>query len=318
MLSAVLLACALIWLGTLTLSATRVVRARNAFMLRRGRAKDFEWTPATVPAGFRLECVSAPDAIIEAVEAAGVASLRGDWQRSLALVSMLIRHARDDGGIQADLATTYRHIVRGRGYCVDYVRVYMAAAATVGLFCRQWAFSLDGFGGHGHTFVEIYDRDAGRWAFIDVHNNVYAIKAGAQTPLDAIALRTALLAAPNEIEFRPAVSGRLGYPHLSKLVDYYRAGAREWYLVWGNDVSSRERRGIAGILLPVSGRLAYRLGSSLVGIPPLVAIVTPENETAMARMEALRRSVFWALALVAALACSLAVQLGFGMGAPDG
>jgi hypothetical protein len=307
-----LLAAALAWLATLTLSGSRIVRARNAFMLRRGTSDDFDWSPANVPAGFRLEDEAAPDAIVDAVRAMEPAKLDTDWQRALMLQAMLISHARDDGGISADLATTYRQIVHGRGYCADYVRVYIAAAATAGLFCRQWAFSFDGFGGHGHTFIEIFDRDVPRWTFLDVHNNVYAVKRGMHTPLGAMSLRAALLAAPADIEFRAAAQGRLGYPHSDKLLDYYRRGAREWYLLWGNDVAARESRGVARLLSKLSGRLAYRLGSGLFGVPPLVAVVTEENEPALGRMEALRRKILWAFALAVGLSGAFVLQWSFG------
>ena len=306
-----LLAAAVAWLATLTLPGSRVVRVRNAFMLRRGAPKDFDWIPAGVPVGFRIEYASAPAPIVEAVRALPT-NLSTDWQRALALQAMLIAHARDDGGIRADLATTYQQIVSGNGYCADYVRVYLAAAAAAGLFCRQWAFSLDEFGGHGHTFVEVYDRNASHWAFLDVHNNVYAARPGTQAPLDALALRAALLATPSDLEFRAAAEGRLGYPHPHKLLEYYQRGVQGWYLFWGNDVVARERRGIARLLSVMSGRLAYRFGSGLVGVPPLVAIVTDENEAAIGRMEALRCKFLWAVTLVAGLSGALALRWGFG------
>jgi hypothetical protein len=304
--TALALAAALAWLGYLTLPYAQAVRVRNAFLLRRGRPEDFSWTPAALPEGFRAEQGCAPNAIQGAVESAGVERLPGDWQRALALVQMLVQHSQHEGGIRADLATTFQGIVAGYGYCADYVRVYLAAARSAGLFCRQWAFSFDGFGGHGHTIVEVYDRERSRWAFLDVHNNVYAVLAGTDAPIDALTLRGALLGEAASIEFRRAGPGRLGFPHFDKLLDYYRRGANEWYLWWGNDVISRERR---GLLRRVSGRLAHRLDSTLGRLPPLVILATPENERAIARMEGLRRRVVTAAALSAALAASLGIQL---------
>lgn len=304
--TAVALIIALAWLAHLTLPYAQAVRVRNAFLLRRGRAEDFSWTPAAVPDDFRAEQRLAPSAIHGAVEAAGVEKLPGDWQRALALVQMLVQYAEHEGGIRADLATTFEGIVAGYGYCADYVRVYLAAARSAGLFCRQWAFSFDGFGGHGHTVVEVYDRERSRWTFLDVHNNIYAVLPGSDTPVDALTLRRTLLSDPAAIEFRRAGPGRLGFPHFDKLLDYYRRGANEWYLWWGNDVISRERRGLLG---RVSGRLAHRLDSTLGRLPPLVIFVTPENERAIARMEGLRRRVFTAAVLSVALAASLGLQL---------
>ena len=302
----VALVVAIGWFVCLTLPAARAVRVRNAFLLRRGRPEDFGWTPAAVPDDFRSEKMPPPGPIQGAVDAAGVAALDGDWPRALALVEMLVRHAQYEGGIRADLATTYRGIVAGYGYCADYVRVYLAAARGAGLFCRQWAFSFDGFGGHGHTVVEIYDRQRQRWALLDVHNNVYAVRAGSDAPLDALGLRRVLLAEPAAVEFRRAGPGRLGFPHFDKLLDYYRRGAGEWYLWWGNDVISRER---TGPIRRLSGRLAHRLDSTLGRLPPLVILATAENESAIARMETLRRRVVAATLLCAALTASLVAAL---------
>ncbi len=298
------LAIAMIWLAMLTLPSHKALRVRNAFLLRRGRTEDFAWTPPTAPPDFRAEHGEAPPAIEAAVRAAGMRETDSDWQRARALVGMLVAHAQHDGGIQADLATTFQEIAAGYGYCADYVRVYLAAARSAGLFCRQWAFSFDGFGGHGHTFVEIYDRQRSAWTFVDVHNNVYAVLAGADVPADALALRRALLASPSAIEFRPAAPGRLGFPHFDKLLDYYRRGAAQWYLWWGNDVISREQTGIVQTVGRFSGRLAYRVGAALGQLPPLVVLAAPDNEPEIVRMEQLRRHVLWA-----ALACGILFAL---------
>jgi hypothetical protein len=309
--NALALIVALAWLALLMLPAERAVRVRNAFLMRRGRREHFNWTPTETPQGFRQERRKAPGVIEEAVSAAGVRDEDNDWQRALRLVEMLVRHARYEGGIRADLATTFEGIVAGHGYCADYVRVYLAAAVEVGLFCRQWAFSFDGFGGHGHTFVEVYDRQRAAWAFLDVHNNVYAVLAGTAAPVDALALHDALLGAPESIEFRQAAPGRLGFPHFEKLLDYYRRGAEHWYLWWGNDVVTREQGGMARGLRLISGRLSHLAGSILGSLPPLVVLATPENEAAIARMEGLRRRVLGVAVLCVVLFVSLVGQLGW-------
>ncbi len=308
--NAVLLAVAAGWLATFILPVTRAVRLRNAFLLRIGKHEDFTWTPTSVPADFRLERAQAPEPIAAAVTDAGIGKAGADWPRALALVTMLVRHAQRDGALQADLVTTLRGIQGGSGYCVDFVRVYLAAAHSAGLFCRQWAFSFDGFGGHGHTFVEVFDRDRGRWAFVDVHNNVYAVLAGTDEPMGALALRSALVNAPASVEFRRAGPGRLGYPHADKLLDYYRRGAGQWYLWWGNDVITREQSGIARVLAPISGRWAYRVASAAGRKPKLVALVTPENRPEVTRMASLRRTATCAMVAVVGLAVLLGLQLG--------
>lgn len=308
LVNALALAAAAVWLATLTLPAARALRARNAFLLRRGAPEDFAWTPARVPDGFRCELAAPPADIAKAVDASGMTRIEGDWARALALVGMLVRHAKADVPIRADLATTYAGIVAGGGYCADYVRVYLAAAAAAGLFCRQWAFSFDGFGGHGHTVVEVWDRERACWAMLDVHNNVYAVRAGTQLPLDALAVRDMLLTAPEMLQFRRAAQGRLGFVHAPKLLDYYRRGAHEWYLWFGNDVVTRERSGVARALAPLSGRLAHRVASAFGRLPPLVVATSPDNLPAVARMESLRRRVKLAVTVLTALAALLLLQ----------
>ena len=141
---------------------------------------------------------------------AKVSDAGGDWAQALALVTMLVRHWKRMGPIRADLSTTYTLIVSGVGYCSDYVRVYLAASNATGLFCRQWAFSFDGFGGHGHTCVEIYDRQRGKWVFVDVLNNVYAVAAGQQEPLSVLELRSACSQdLPHRIPARRSRAARL-------------------------------------------------------------------------------------------------------------
>ncbi len=308
MVSAAVLILASGWLANLTLPSRKAVRVRNAFLLRRGRPADFAWTPSTRPADFRVEHKPAPDVIEEAVRDAGLKAVKEDWPRALVLVTMLLRHWKHEGAIQADLASTYAGIVAGGGYCADYVRVYLAAAGSAGLFCRQWAFSFDGFGGHGHTVVEVYDRQRAKWCFLDVHNNVYAVKKGTDGPLDALGLRNALVDSPSSVEFRRAGPGRLGFEHFTKLLAYYCRGAPQWYLCWGNDVVTRERIGLPGALLNVSGRLSHAVASA-IGLPPMVAVATAENEPQILDMEALRRKVIGALALVAVLGFVVAMQL---------
>jgi hypothetical protein len=299
------------WLARLTLPSSQGVRVRNAFLLRRGEEKDFTWTPDSVPADYRVERRRAPPSIHDAavaVKASGAGV--SDWQLARGLVTMLVRNWKSDGAIQADLATTYDGIIAGSGYCADYVRVYLAAAMAVGLFCRQWAFSFDGFGGHGHTFIEVYDRQRAKWLFLDVHNNVYASPVGSDEPLSGLELRQSLLEG-TVIEFHRAGEGRLGFRHFDKLLDYYRRGVQQWYLWWGNDVITRDTTGVSRALTPISGRLANMVTSAFC-LPRIVAIANAENAEEIAAMERLRRHVTVTLGVVAVLVALVALQFLIG------
>ena len=308
---AVVLVAALGRLGSLTFPGSRTVRARNAFLLRRGRVADFNWMPGNVPHDFRVGIGHAPEVIVSALRGAQIDRITRDRERALAIVGLLLRNAGSGGGIRADLATTYRGVQHGRGYCADYVRVYLAAAASVGLFCRRWAFSFDGYGSHGHTFVEIFDRDNARWMFIDVFNNVYAVKREDATPLDALGLRAALLGHPEGVKFLSASPARPGFVHQDKLIQYYVNGLREWCLWWGNDAVEQERGGLTQILLAFSGRIAYRLIIGLTRVPSLVAVDPERNEAELARMDVLRRRIQRAGSVV--IASGVALLLGLAM-----
>ena len=294
------------WLTWLALSSvSRAVRVRNAFLLRRGREEDFGWTPAAPPPGYRVETANPPEEIERALVDAGVMATNGDWARARAIVTMLVANWQRPGAIRADLATTFRRIREGSGYCADYVRVFLAAARGAGLFCRQWSFSFDGFGGHGHTFVEVFDRERGAWAFLDVHNNVYATLAGSPTPLSALELRRAIMQVPMDVEFPPAGPGRLGFRHRDKLLDYYKRGVPEWYLWWGNDVITRDATILPPRIVRCIGPLMHRLRGAIWRLPPIVALVTPENDERVAQMERLRYRVIAAVVAIGVLSVLL-------------
>jgi hypothetical protein len=285
------------WLAWLALSPRRAIRVRNAFLLRRGREEDFSWTPADPPHDYHVEAAQAqpPAEIQSALREAGVMALADDWSRARAIVTMLVSHRQTTDAIRADLATTFQRIRGGSGYCADYVRVFVAAASGVGLFCRQWAFSFDGFGGHGHTFVEVFDRSRGAWTFLDVHNNVYAVRAGSRVPLSALELRRAIQQSPTDLQFPRAGQGPVGYRHSDKLLEYYRRGAAEWYLWWGNDVITRDSTKLPRRLAQLFGPLRHRMRSAMWGLPPIVALYTPENAPSIEGMERLRWSVLVAV-----------------------
>ena len=295
------------WLARLTLPSRQGVRVRNAFLLRRGDARDFTWTPAELPADYRVELRTAPAAIRDAALAVQASTpCNSDWELARGLVTMLVKNWKSDGAIQADLTTTYEEIVNGSGYCADYVRVYLAAAMAVGLFCRQWAFSFDGFGGHGHTFVEVYDSQRGKWLFLDVHNNVYAVMMNGAEPLGGLELRQALLDRAT-VDFHRAGEGRLGFRQVDKLLDYYRRGVLQWYLTWGNDVVTRDRAGVSRALMTISGRLANVVTSAFY-LPSIVAISSADNAKEIAAMERLRSQVTVTLGVVGILLALVGFQ----------
>ncbi len=293
---------------------SRAVRVRNAMLVDATREGDFTWTPDNFPADFRRERKPVPEDFVSIVDALGVKQL-ADWEKALRLAAHLAERAADKGPIQDDLAASYRGIRAGYGYCADFVKVFLALAYAAGLDARQWAFSFDGYGGHGHTFVEVFDRSRGQWLFLDPHNNFHVVDAASGVPLSALAFRDSLLGGRGPVRMQPNGTGRRGYIHEDKAYDYFRRGAAEWYLWWGNAVFSY----YAHPLVRAAGRISRTLAhvvANLVGVQPHIRIYpTPEGAEAARRLFALRRrtkACLWCLAAIPAFLLLLCAQSRLG------
>ena len=290
--------------------STEAVRLRNALLITRGATADFGWTPKQAPAGFMAEQRVPLPEFLSAVRAAGVDSQAGDWEKALALAGMLTRSAQDKGAISSDLVTTYRGIVdEGRGYCADFTSVYLGLAVAAGLFAREWAFSFDGFGGHGHAVIEIFDRQRDKWVFLDVYNNVHAVDAASGQPLSALEFRDFALGRRPAPIIRPNGPGRRPYSIEAKLVEYYRRGAGEWYLWWGNSAFTYDSHPAVRAAGRVS-RPLEQLVAIAVGVHPRIKVLTTtENVRQLERMERLRWSLLVSGALLTVLLVLLLAQV---------
>ena len=290
--------------------STEAVRLRNALLIEPGIPADFSWTPDRMPASFMAERHAPPPAFVSAMHEAGVDSAGGDWDKALLLAGMLTRNAQDKGPIQSDLTTTYRAIVDdGQGYCADFVKVYLGLAEAAGLVARRWAFSFDGFGGDGHTLVEVFDRQRNKWVFLDVYNNVHAVDAASGEPLSALEFREFILGRRPATIIRPNGPGRPGYKIESKLVDYYRRGAGEWYLLWGNNELAYDSHPAVRAAGWVSQSLGQLVAVALGVHPRIKVLVTTDNTPQLERMEKLRWRLLASAALFAALSVLLAGQV---------
>lgn len=291
-----------------------LVRLRNAMLIEPAREEDFHWSPDNVPRDFHLESLPPDPAFVAIVEAVDVVG-RGDWEKALRIAAHLAEHAQDKGALQDDLLASYQGIRNGHGYCADFVKVFLALAHAAGLFARQWAFSFDGFGGHGHTFVEIYDRQRSRWVFLDPHNNFHVVDEGSGEPLSALEFRDRLRGQGSAMRMKRNGPGRMGYIHEHKAVDYFRRGAAQWYLWWGNAVVSYYRHPLVRVAGRISRVLAH-LVANIVGLQPRIRIYPAEESGAAAeRMFALRRHLRFSVVLGLGLTVSLVAQLMHGDGA---
>jgi hypothetical protein len=284
---------------------------RNALLLQTDPATRFDWPPAAAPHDFLVERAPPDPNFAAVVRRLRLDTLDSDWARARAIGDHLLMKSISGSGrpIQSDLNTTYRLIVeQGQGYCGDFVDVFTGLALAAGIPTRAWAFSFDGFGGHGHIFNEIWDRDARAWRMIDVFNNTYFEKSDG-VPLSALAFREALARNDADLKMLPVSSAAPPrYKHPSKAWDYYRRGLDEWYLWWGNNVFSYDRSAVVRTLGRVN-RSFEQLGGIASGVHPGIRVVDdPDNGK---QLQSLQRLQYRLLIMVALTVLAVVALLGW-------
>jgi hypothetical protein len=307
------------WILSHSYPLVRTIRLRNALLLRPSGPADFAWGPSAAPADFALETLAPDPVFAETIRALGIGRNVADWEAALRLAEHLTKNAGDLGPIQADLQTTYRRIQKGYGYCADFTKVFLALAHAAGLFARQWAFSFDGFGGHGHALVEVFDRQRGKWLLLDVFNNFHAVDAETGEPLSALEFRERLLDADDAgARLVKNGAGRPGWSDLSKAFDYYRRGLDQWYLQWGNAVLSYDAQPLVRRASRLSGALGQFVAVVMRVHPTIRILPTTSNRTLVAQLVALRARL-WLVLVLLVLACTLlAAQVAILMTGPHG
>lgn len=283
-------------LGRSARPSSEAVRLRNALLLLPVADERFDWRPPDYPAEFKTDTVAADPRLVDVVQR--VAPEGSDWERSLRLAGHLTENARDGGAIQADTWTAYRKIRdEGRGYCADFTQTFIALAHAAGIAAREWGFSFDGFGGHGHAVIEVFDRQTGRWVFIDVFNNFHVTAPDGQ-PLSVAEWRAALAGVGAVGQIVSNGPGRLGFIRETVLRDYYRRGLEGWYLWMGINLGAYEGQPLVRLAGSFS-RSAEQAAAILTGVHPRIQIlVTPGNAQAIERMERLRQRLLVELPLL--------------------
>jgi len=282
-------------------SSTEVVRMRNALLLEENNAS-FDWTPANLPNDFLLERGPPDPIFVNVVNHLGLAQMASDWDRAIAISRHLLGGGStlSGGAIQSDLRTTYYRIVsKGDGYCGDFTRVFSALAIAAGIPVRSWAFSFDGFGGHGHVWPEIWNRQLQRWQLIDIFDNYYfSLSDG--VALSALEFRRAMKEYPRELHLVPLHSeARPGYVIEDKAWDYYRRGLPEWYLYWGNNVFSYDHAFLVRNFSHIS-RSLEQMSGIIQGVSPGIRILEDSaNRTQLVALIHVRRHLFFVSILAA-------------------
>jgi len=144
---------------------TEAVRVRNSLIFDVTDMREAQWTPSQYPTSFKLEASNPPALFIEAVSATGRSneSYTDDFGSALAIGRQLAVGKFKGGAIQPDTASTFTKIMEeGTGYCADFTQVFNGLAHAAALPVREWGMSFDGFGGSGHAFNEVFDRDRGQ------------------------------------------------------------------------------------------------------------------------------------------------------------
>ena len=290
--------------------STEAARLRNSLLIETGAPANFDWSPQQVPPGYKVETREASPEFARLVRELGVARSGADWERARTIAAHLTRNTKDLGPIQSNLSATLHGIVEnGKGYCVDFTTVFMALALAADIPVRQWSFSFDGFGGWGHTFNEIYDSQRGKWVFLDVYNNFFALDRADGMPLSALEFRDSILGRRAEALMVPLGPGRPGFVDPRKARQYYRGGAGEWYLWWGNNVYTYDEHPVLRTL-GLASRAAMQFAAIALGIYPTIHVLaTKDNSDKVMRMQRLRSELLLLAALWFCLLLALIAQI---------
>lgn len=305
-------ALAMLSLGPYLTKSTDVVKLRNALLLNDGANASFDWTPANVPADFKQEQGVVDPFFTQIADRLGLSGMPDDWARTVAITHHLLSNSASTGGgaIKLDLRGTYVGITRdGSGYCGDFVRVFTAIATAAGMPVRNWAFSFDGFGGHGHVWPEVWNRQLQRWQLVGVFNNYYFFEEPG-VPLSALAFRRALLEDSPSLRLAPIdPSSRIGWVHEEKAWSYYRRGASQWYMWWGNDVFTYDADPLVRVFAGVS-RPLEQFSGLLKGVSPAMQVlVTPDNQPQFDALRRIKRHVWIVIATLTTASFIMVVSL---------
>ena len=282
-------------------SGTELVRLRNAMSLGPDHTIGQDWVPPALPPGYLSDATPPDPFFVDVVARLKVAPETDDWSLATAIAGHLLGSAPvlKGGAIQGNLRSTYEGIVlRGDGYCGDFIRAFAALGGAAGLTLRTLAFSFDGFGGHGHIWVEVWNRQRSRWQLLDVFDNYYFVD-GSEEPLSALEFRQALESASPTLQLRPLnPQARPGYIIEAKAWDYFRRGLAEWYVPWGSNVYAQDSAGLVPVFSGVS-RAAEGLAAWGAGVQPEVRMLAVAgNEAQREAMRSLRQRLVLAAGLV--------------------
>lgn len=286
-------------------SGTELVRLRHAMALGPDFLPQDDWQPPAWPADYRTETVAPDPYFVEVAAKLSLQDLPDDWARGVAISRHLLQSGANvrGGAIHNDLRRTYETIVAGRnGYCGDFIRVFTAIANAAGMQMRSWAFSFDAFGGHGHIFAEVWNRQTQRWQVLDVFQNYYFTDASSE-PLSAMQFRQALQRHSPDLRLHSILASvPPGWAIEAKAWDYFQRGLEGWFIPWGHNVLSYDAalpaRLFGGVSRALEGASAILAGKQ----SQIRMLPSATNQAARESMRSLSRQL---------LASAAAFVLGF-------
>lgn len=310
-LIAVLLAIAILQMIT---PSTEAVRVRNSLIFDVADMQTIQWTPSRYPTLFKLDTLSPPtlfQVAIARIERSET-SYTADFDLALAIGKYLAVGKIKGGAIQSDTVSTFKTIMdEGTGYCADFTQVFNGLAHAATLPVREWGMSFDGFGGSGHAFNEVFDREMGQWIFIDTFYSFYVIDRISTLPMSALGFRDRLMDRSlwASIQVVPISDVRFGFKSEKHALEYYYRGVDEFYLWWGNNVFQYDDSSLVQWASKIS-RSTEQAIAILAGVHPQIRIPRlPENEAAVASLSKVKRKFLTLFSIEVIVFGALLVQL---------
>src|SRR5690606_34672031 len=132
----------------------------------------------------------------------------------------------------------------------------------------------------------------------------HACDAATRQPLGALDFRLSVIGLRPAALIRKTGKGRPGFVHPHKLLAYYRRGAAEWYMVWGNAVYGYEANPLVRWALRLHPAAGHAM-AWLCGVQPRIRLyVTEQNRRTVDALAQLGRETqrfIWCAAALALL-----------------
>ena len=251
------------------------VHVRNSFIAEVGSPADFDWIPGQPASGFLQETGNAPTVIVKAVRATIRSNSLSNFKKILILARHLEQGPGTGEGIMSNTVDTYQQILTTkRGFCSDYSQVMIGLGYAAMVPVREWGMSFDSFSGNGHAFNEVYDTILGKWVFFDSYDSFYVVDKLTNEPLSVLEFRSRLLHGQDENNLRiiPILPQRFSFKSNKHALDYYRKGADEMFLYYGNNVFSYDNEPFVKWLGKYS-RALETVAAIILGVQPKIKII---------------------------------------------